>query len=90
MSLHGRFAVGGLAAKGQGPAPPPVKGEGLAPNSEGVGARDSTTTDGLGPPAMERGSGEASPNAWKGLAEGSRVVFLRALGTIVQSESIFP
>ena len=63
MSLRGRFAVGGLAAKGMGPVPPPKKGEGLAPHSEGVGARDSTTTDGLGPPATERGSGEASPNA---------------------------
>ena len=90
MSLRGRFAVGGLAAKGMGPAPPAVKGEGLAPNSEGVGARDSTTTDGLGPPATERGSGEASPNAWKGLAEGSRVVFLRARGTIVWSEKFSP
>ena len=66
MSLHGRFAVGGLAAKGKVPAPPPMKGEGLAPNSEGVGARDSTTKGGLGPPAAERGSGEASHNAWKG------------------------
>ena len=83
MSLHGRFAVGGLAAKGKGPAPPPVKGERLAPNSKGVGACDSTTTDGLGPPATDRGSREASPNAWKGLAEWSRVVFFRARGTIV-------
>ena len=78
MSLRERFAAGGLPAKGKGPTPPPVKGEGLAPNSEGVGACDSITTDGLGPPTTERGSGEASPNTSKGLAEGSRVVFLRA------------
>ena len=63
MSLRGCFAVGGLSAKGKEPAPPPVKGEGLAPNREGVSAHDSTTADGLGPPATERGSGEASPNA---------------------------
>ena len=83
MLLHRRFAVGGLAVKGKGPAPPPVKGEGLAPNSDGDGARDSIKTDGLGPPGTERGSGEASRNAWKGLAEGSRVVFLLALETIL-------
>ena len=70
MSLRRRFAVGGLAAKGKGLAPPRLKGEGMAPNSKGVGTRDSTTTDGLGPPATERRSGEASPNPWKGLAEG--------------------
>ena len=80
MSLRAPFAVEGLATNGKEPAP---LREGRAPNSEGVGTRDSTTTDGLGSPATERGSGNASPNAWKGLAEGSRVVFMRALGTIV-------
>ena len=83
MLLRRRFAVGGLAAKREEPVPPPKKGEGPAPNGKGVDFRDSTTTDGLGPPAMERGSGEASPNAWEGLAEGSKVVFLWALGTVV-------
>ena len=39
-------------------APSHVIGPELAPNSEGVGARNSTTTDGLGPPAMERWLGE--------------------------------
>ena len=90
MSLRGCFAVGGLAAKGMGPTPPPLKGKGLAPNSDGVGTRDSTTTDGLGPPATERVSGEASPNAWKGLAGRSRVIFLWALGTILEGDNIFP
>ena len=90
MSLRGHFALGGLAMKGKGPAPLTVKREGLAPNSEGVGARDSTTTDGLGPPATERRSGEAFPNAWKGLPEGSRVLFLQALGIILTSENFFP
>ena len=60
-----------------------MKGEGPVLNSEGVGARDSTTTDSLGPPVMERGSGEASLNPWGGLAERSRVAFFRARGTIV-------
>ena len=69
----------------------PVKlGVTPAPNSEGVGARDSITTDGCGPPVMERGSGEVSPNAWKGLAEGSRVVLFLPLEGIVVGESIFP
>ena len=67
MSLRGRFAVGGLAVEKRLLAAAPVKLRVTpAPNSEGVGARDSTTTDGRGPPIMERGSGEASPNAWKG------------------------
>ena len=77
------FGCGGVGCEGVGTCPPPVKGEGPVPNSEGVGARDSTTTDGLGPPVKERGSGEASPIPGGGLAQGSRVVFFWALGTIV-------
>ena len=63
MSLRGRFALGGLAAKREEPVPLSKKQEGQAPNGKGVDVHDSTTTDGLGPPATERGSGEASPNA---------------------------
>ena len=64
MSLRGRLAVEGLAVeKMLLAAAPVVMGAPPAENSEGVGARDSTTTGGLGPPVMERGSGEASPNA---------------------------
>ena len=71
-------------------AAPMVIGAAPAENSEGVGAHDSTRTGSLGPPATERGSGEVSPNAWKGLAEGSRVVFFLPLGGIVEGENIFP
>ena len=64
MSLRGRLAVGGLAVeKRLLAAAPVVIGAAPAVNSKGVGASDSTTTGGLGPPATERGSGEASPNA---------------------------
>ena len=91
MSLRGRLAVGGLAVEKRLLAAAPVKlGVAPAPNSEGVGAHDSTTTDCLGPPVRERGSGEASPNAWKELAEGSRVVFFLPLEGILVGENIFP
>ena len=57
------ITLGGLAVEKMLLAAAPVDmGAAPAVNSEGVGLRDSTTTHGLGPPAMERGSGEASPN----------------------------
>ena len=67
MSLGGRFAVGGLAQKGMGPAPSPMKGEGLAPKSKGVGARDSTTTDG---PPRRGDQGRPLPTSERGWQRG--------------------
>ena len=62
--LCGRLAVAALAVDKRLLAAAPVVMEVVpADNREGVGARDSATTGGLGPPATERGSGEAAPNS---------------------------
>ena len=61
------------------------------PAEKGVADRDSTNTGGLGPP-VEAGAGSVVPacKAWKGFAEGSRVVtgFLPLGGMVARCKKV--
>ena len=57
------FGCGGVGCEGVGSCPSFCEGGGASSEQRRCRPHDSTTTDGQGPPMVERGSGEASCNA---------------------------
>ena len=57
------FGCGGVGCGEEAAGSCPCERGSSGTKQRGVGARNSTTTGGLGPPVRERGSGEALPNA---------------------------